>query len=200
LSIVPDLWADSLEAHRDLVRQRLLTAFAELAAEVPLDDVTLTAVAERAGLARSAVYNYVTSKHDLLLAHTADVTSRWVERLVRDGGATVAERLGRFVAATLRVFAEDRLAGQGADIPFDAEQHARLMAALRPVHDHLSALVAEGVADGSFTGDPAELTRFVFATLEGYRTSIARGEVDAEVAASTVTGLLLDGLHGRRDG
>lgn len=195
---MPDLWADSLAAHRDLVRQRLLTAFADLAAEVPFDDITLTAVAERAGLARSAVYNYVTSKHDLLLAHTADVTQRWVDRLARDGGRTVAERLARFVEETLRVFAEDRLAGQGADVPFDAEQHERLMAALRPVHDHLAALIAEGVTDGSFTGAPDELTRFVFATLEGYRTSIARGEVDAGAAASTVTGLLLDGLRGRQ--
>lgn len=193
---MPDLWADSLEAHRHLVRQRLVTAFADLAAEVPLDDITLTAVAERAGLARSAVYNYVTSKHDLLLAHTADVTRRWVDRLVREGGGTVADRLGRFVAATLRVFAEDRLAGQGADIPFDAEQHERLVAALRPVHHHLSALLAEGVADGSFRGDPDELTRFVFATLEGYRTSVARREVDASATASTVTDLLLDGLRG----
>lgn len=111
------------------MRQRLLTAFADLAAEVPLDDITLTAVAERAGLTRSAVYNYVTSKHDLLLAHTADVTRRWVDRLVREGGGTVADRLGRFVAATLRVFAEDRLARRR---PVCRDRHPAREPALRP--------------------------------------------------------------------
>jgi AcrR family transcriptional regulator len=198
LRVVPDLWASSLEAHRDLVRQRLLTAFAELAAEVPLDDITLTAVAERAGLARSAVYNYVTSKHDLLLEHTAGVTTRWVDRLARDGDGTVAERLSRFVAATLRVFAEDRLAGHGPDMQLDAAQHERLMVALQPVRDHLSALLAEGVADGTFAGDTGELTTFVFATLDGYRANIARGVADPQAAAVTVTDLLLDGLRGPR--
>lgn len=193
---MPDLWADSLEAHRNLVRERLLTAFAGLAAELPFDDITVTAVAERAGLARSAVYNYVASKHDLLLAHTAGVTSRWVDRLTRDGDGPVAARLGRFVAATLRVFAEDRLAGQGADIQLDADQHRRLMVALSPVRDHLSALIAEGVADGTFIGHEAELTTFVFATLEGYRTAVARGQVAAADAAATVTRLLLDGMRG----
>ncbi len=193
---MPDLWADSLDEHRSLVRRRLLRAFADLAAEVPVEDITVTSVAERAGIARSAVYNYVTSKHDLLLEYTVNVTSAWAERLARESTGPVEQRLEQFVVATLRVFADDPIAGHDDATRLGAEQHPRLIAALGPVHEHLAALVAEGVADGTFTGDPRQLAGFVFATLAGYRTGMAAGTLDSDATGALVTRLLLRGLCG----
>jgi AcrR family transcriptional regulator len=193
---VPDLWADSLDEHRSLVRRRLLRAFGELAAEMPVDDITVTAVAERAGIARSAVYNYVASRHDLLLEYTLDVASDWAARLARDAVGPVEARLEQFVVATLRVFADDPIAGHDDPTRPGTAQHARLMTALGPVHDHLSSLVAEGVSDGTFAGDPRELAGFVFATLAGYRARAAAGGLDPVATGTLVTRLLLRGLQG----
>lgn len=192
---MPDLWADSLPEHRKLVRGRLLAAFAELAAQMPVDDITLTAVAERAGIARSAVYNYVASKHDLLVEYTVDVTAAWSDRMAHTQRRPVAERLEQFVAETLRVFAEDPLAG-AEDTSWSEGDHERIVAALQPVREHLVALLAEGVDSGAFAGEPADLAAFVFATLAGYRTAIIRGETTPERAAAIVSRLLLDGLRG----
>lgn len=193
---MPDLWADSLDEHRSLVRGRLLRAFGELAAEVPIDDITVTAVAERAGIARSAVYNYVASKHDLLLEYTVDVASAWAGRLAREGTGSVADRLEQFVVATLRVFADDPIAGHDDATRPGTDEHERVMAALGPVHDHLATLIAEGVADGTFVGDARELAGFVFATLAGYRPRAAAGAVDPDATGALITRLLLRGLSG----
>lgn len=194
---MPDLWADSLEAHRALVRGKLLAAFAELAAEQSVSDITLTAVAERAGIARSAVYNYVASKHDLLLEYTLDVTSAWSKQLAASAHGSVVDRFEQYVAATLRVFAEDPVAG-AEDIGRFGVEHEGLMSALSGVREHLRALLAEGVADGSFSGDPAELETFVFAALSGYHPVVVRGDLDTATAAATVSRLLVHGLRGAR--
>lgn len=192
---MPDLWADSLEAHRALVRGKLLAAFAELASEQSVHDITLTAVAERAGIARSAVYNYVASKHDLLLEYTLDVTSAWSEQLAASAQGSVVDRFEQYVAGTLRVFAEDPVAG-AEDISRFGVEHEGLMSALSGVREHLRALLAEGVADGSFAGDPGELETFVFAALSGYHPVVVRGDLDAGAAAATVSRLLVHGLRG----
>ena len=66
---MPSLWADSLDEHRELVLGKVLSAYEALRAEVGVEAVTLTAVAQRAGIARSALYNYVKDKHGLVLLH-----------------------------------------------------------------------------------------------------------------------------------
>lgn len=194
---MPELWADSLEGHRALVRRRLLDAFSALAATTPVDEITLTRVAERAGLARSAVYNYVGSKHDLLLEYTVDAATSWAERLTREGGGSVPERLQRFVGATLRTFADDPVAGHEDGSRLAETERERLQGALGPIRGHLRALLAEGLADGSVEGDLEELVTFVFATLSGYRRVMATGQHDPAVAAHGVARLLLDGLRPR---
>jgi AcrR family transcriptional regulator len=194
---VPSLWADTLDEHRALVMGRLLDAFAEVQAERGLDGVTLAAVAERAGLARSAVYNYVQDKHDLLFAHAERVIGQFVSDLqvAATSGDAVPERLRRYVRGSLRSFADD---GGGSDLLplLTPEEQARLFRLLAPVHDVAVEIVRDGVAEGTFAGDPGALVRHLMATLEGYRRGLTTDDRDVDALADTVTRLLLEGLRG----
>lgn len=199
LQSVPNLWADSLDEHRALVRSRLLDAFGELVAERGVDGVTLSAVAERAGIARSAIYNHVQDKHDLMLAYTERVIRGTVAR----ARAVMAEsdpeqRLRQYVEISFRAMSSDRAAGQDLMPLLTHAEQGRLLAHLAPIRDLLAEIVNDGVDRGVFEGDPAALHRAAWALLSGYRLMLGRGEIDVDEAIVTATSVLLGGLTGAR--
>jgi AcrR family transcriptional regulator len=193
---MPSLWADTLDEHRRLVLGRLLDAYGELHAERSFEGITLAAVAERAGIARSAVYNYVADKHDLALAYTeralADVVSRMVEDVQAAGGPR--ERIAAYVRWTLRHHAEVQGAGDDLMPVLSPEQQGRLFEMLAPLRDLLEETVALGLAEGVFDGDPEVLALLVWSTLGGLRMPVATGQLDPERTADQVTAVLLDGM------
>jgi AcrR family transcriptional regulator len=194
---MPPIWADTLDEHRALVLQRLLEAFGALVAERGVEATTLAAVAQRAGIARSAVYNYVRDKHDLLLAHAASTLDSAAQELAAalSADAPPAERLARYVAAAFRGFASE----PGGDLMslLDPDQQRQLLAHLAPMREMLEQILSDGLGDGSF-GDASveELSGFVTATLGGYRLPLAHGLVDPDEGAEVCTRLLLHGLSG----
>lgn len=182
-----------------MVAARIQDAFAELLAERGLDGVTLSAVAERAGIARSAIYNYVADKHELLFLHAEDRIARFVTELASAAPeeADPAAQLATYVAHTVRAFA-DEPAGHDLMPSLTPEEQSRLMRTLAPIHEVLRGIVDAGVRDGSFrAGGTDELVGFVNATLSGYRLPLARGEVDPDEVTCTITTVLLHGLTGR---
>ena len=195
---MPSIWADTLGEHRALVRQRLLDAFADLVQERGLEQTTLAAVAERAGIARSAVYNHVADKHELILAHAEQVLGVAAEHLGRalPPDLPAAERLAIYVQATFRSFAVEPAAVADVMGLLDPDQQQRLLGYLQPLRALLEQIVRDGVDEGTFRGDAEDLTRFVWATLSGYRSAWQRVEIDADEGAAVCTRLLLGGLAG----
>lgn len=63
---MPKIRAHSVEAHRALVWGQLLDAFEEMLLTHDYADVSISAVAARAGVARNTVYNYADDKGELL--------------------------------------------------------------------------------------------------------------------------------------
>lgn len=188
---MPKLWADSLDEHRTLVRRRLVDAFVAVARERPMDDVTIAAVAEHAGMARSAVYNHVDHLHDLALWHSEEVIGAWVASLDDGATATAFERLERLARHALAMYATDPIAGLDLSGHLDAERQARLFAQLAPAIGHLHSTVADGVASGELVDeDPAELAVFVWATVSGHRSEVAEGRRDPDEVADLVVRLL----------
>ncbi len=193
---MPSIWGTSLEEHRALVLERLLDAFAELVREHGVEGTTLAAVAERAGLARSAVYNHVRDKHDLVLAHTERGLQKAAEQLraSHDVQLPADRRLDHFVRTAFHSWIAEP--GSSADLlpQLDAAQRARLFAHLAPMVEMLRSIVEDGIADGTFrTGPPERLAGFVSATLEGYRRAL-EGDTDPDELADDVVELLLRGL------
>jgi AcrR family transcriptional regulator len=71
----------SLAAHRAEHTARLFAAFGELLAERGYDAITMADVAEHAGMARTAIYNYFPDKETLLVAATAEETTIFLAQL-----------------------------------------------------------------------------------------------------------------------
>lgn len=63
---MPKILAESIHANRDYRQAKILQAATEIATESGLQSVTVGAVAERAGLARSSVYAYFATSADLI--------------------------------------------------------------------------------------------------------------------------------------
>ncbi len=63
---MPKIQAPSIAAHRELRRQQLINAAMELALSGGAESITVSAVAQKAGLSRSSIYEYFSSSADLI--------------------------------------------------------------------------------------------------------------------------------------
>jgi len=78
---VPRITAPTVAEHRYQRRADLVAAGQELLVTEGLDAVTMTAVAARAGLSRTAVYEYFTSTDELVAIVLSDQMVLWQEAL-----------------------------------------------------------------------------------------------------------------------
>lgn len=80
---MPKLWTDTIEEHRDAVREALLEATGSLVSELGLAGVSMSSIAERAGIGRATLYKYFADLDAVLRA--------WHERHVAGHLAALAE-------------------------------------------------------------------------------------------------------------
>ena len=78
---MPKIIGDSLADHRELTRNRLFDALASLLAEQPFDSISMSQIATRAKVGRTAVYNHFGDKEVLLLAYMRQVTEEFTRVL-----------------------------------------------------------------------------------------------------------------------
>ena len=153
------------DASRDLLRETVLDAVGELAAERPWPEVKMAEVAERAGVSRQTLYNAFGSRQEMAQAYVmreADGFVAAVEAAIRlhapDGRAALAAALELFLAAaeTHPVIRAVTASESGDELlpllttrggPLVAEVTDRLAAALLENWDGVSRREAELVAD-----------------------------------------------------
>jgi AcrR family transcriptional regulator len=133
---MPKIIASSLAEHRDLRRAALVDAAAELAREGGGAAITMAAVAERAGLSRTAVYEYFRSSADLVADLVLDELAIWAHEL----------------ATAVDSAAEQTGSDPDADAHADAQVEAWIRAALDYVADGRHAL-ARAVSDVTLPAD-----------------------------------------------
>jgi AcrR family transcriptional regulator len=164
---VPKIQAPTVAEHRAAQRAALLDAARSLLSEEAERAPSMAAVARRAGLARSSVYAYFTSRDDLLDALIVDTFPRWSAYVrARMGKAgTPGDRVLAYVHANLRLVARGdhalarALAATGRT---DA-----LANSSRLLHDELQTPLRTALADHG-AGDPdrtAELVQSIVYTL-----------------------------------
>ena len=73
---VPKLWTETIEEHRNAVRDATLDATAELIAEHGLRGVTMSRIAQHTGIGRATLYKYFDDVDAILLA--------WHERQIHE--------------------------------------------------------------------------------------------------------------------
>jgi AcrR family transcriptional regulator len=188
---VPRLWTETIDEHRREVHGAILDAAWDLVVEHGPTSVTMSQVAERAGIGRATLYKYFPDVATILLA--------WHERHVAghlDRLAAIRDRLddpGERVVAVLSEYAViARQRGHGS-----AELGAFLHRGEHVAHaeQHLRSLVRDLVADAAASGDvrsdvdPAELADYCLAALS------AAGSVRSESAAKRLVMVTMAGLR-----
>lgn len=104
---MPRISAATVAEHRAAQQRALLNAAHELLQET-LEAPTMAEVAARAGLSRPSVYQYFTSRQDLLQALVRDIFPRWTERVTgaMEDAPTDADRIMAYAMANVDLVAE----------------------------------------------------------------------------------------------
>jgi AcrR family transcriptional regulator len=107
---MPKIHAPTLAQHRELRRQQLMSAAMELAIAGGAESITVAAVASKAGLARSSIYEYFASSADLVADLVIEELDYYTGRLAEAiAGATEPfERIELWISESLRYVADGR--------------------------------------------------------------------------------------------
>jgi AcrR family transcriptional regulator len=180
---MPKIAAPTVAEHREQRRDALLEAAASALRED--GGLTMAAVAKRAGLSRSAVYEYYSSAADLIADVVVDEMTLWIDHLaeVVDGVADPRERLERWIREALAYVADGRhaLVRAAGDATLPPVRRAQVQALHRELAAPVGAALIElGVADAE------RLTSYIWGVVEVATRRIETGrpgddEVDAAI-------------------
>lgn len=194
---MPRISEATIAKHRRRTETALLDAWGELLDERGYGDITLTLVAERAGVVRNTVYGYFPDKEHLLLAYLRREVGRFMDDAVAavDATAGAPARLRVLIERQARYFAANPGTGHEIAGMVSPDRHADVIACFAPVGDLLARIFREGIHEGVFRAvDPVTAARMAQALLGAYRIPLARGTVSPEDATESVLDFLLHGI------
>ncbi len=191
---VPRLWNETIEAHRREVRDAILDAAAALVAERGLLSVTMSRIAEKAGIGRATLYKYFPDVEAILVAwHERQIAGHLAQLAeLRDRAGDVGERLEAVLDA-YALISHERSSHEHPDPELAALLHrgAHATGAQQQVHDMIRDLLAEGARAGDLRDDvaPEELAGYCLHALA------AAGGMPSEAAVRRLVAVTLDGLR-----
>jgi AcrR family transcriptional regulator len=188
---MPRIEAPTVAAHNAMRRRQVIAAAAEVLAEVGVSGFTPAAVAKRAGLARSSIYQYYPSTEALLGTAVGEMLRQSRDRMVIavQAAATPTERVTAYVRAALA----DASAGHGAAPDVSAlPMPDSCREAVRALHDELLDPLRSALADAG-APDPATVSILVRGLINGAVTAVAHGAPREPLTAATVE-LVLRGV------
>jgi len=163
--VVPNLWNETIEAHRAAVRDAILDTTAALVAEHGLRSVTMSQIAEETGIGRATLYKYFPDVEAILLAwHERQITGH-LEHLakVRDQAGDAGERLEAVLEA-YALISYERFSHEhpGPELAALLHRGAHVTGAQQQVHDMIRGLLTEVAETGDVRHDvaPDELASY----------------------------------------
>lgn len=107
---MPKILAPNLALHRERRRQQLMNAAMELALAGGAESITVAAVAAKAGLARSSIYEYFASSADLVTDLVIEELESYTQRLAQavSGVTEPFLRIELWISESLRYVADGR--------------------------------------------------------------------------------------------
>ncbi|MFE6095981.1 TetR/AcrR family transcriptional regulator [Streptomyces massasporeus] len=172
---MPKLWNETIEAHRREVRDAILDSTAALAAEHGPLSVTMSQIAEKAGIGRATLYKYFPDVEAILHAWHAREIAGHLARLteVLDSAEGPATRLESVLEAYALITHESH---SHQDTDLGAFLHRDNGDHLAHAHQHLHHMVQHLLTDAAQAGNvrddipPNELTRYCLSALAAART------------------------------
>jgi AcrR family transcriptional regulator len=191
-----DTWDESVESYRREQAERILAAAVELIAERGVAGLSMSGLAEAAGVARQTLYNYFGD----LAAVIGALGERQAEQLFQ-GITEQIERAGTAtekVAEYVRLVVGHAVHGPGWTGTAAAMAHEMAGEHMRRVDDLLAEILREGMAAGEFRDDldPAVDSITLRYATNGAMMAIAGG-IDQERAADAAVRTILAGVARR---
>jgi AcrR family transcriptional regulator len=160
---VPKLLNATIESHRKQVREAILRTTAELVATHGLRSVTMSQIAEEAGIGRATLYKYFKDVEAILLAwHERQITGH-LEQLadIRDQAGDPSERLEAVLEAYALISHETR-GHHDTELAAFLHRDEHLVRARQHLVEMIRDLLAEGARSGVIRDDvaPDELASY----------------------------------------
>ncbi|MFF5757454.1 TetR/AcrR family transcriptional regulator [Streptomyces longwoodensis] len=189
---MPKLWNETIEAHRRAVRDAILNTTAELAAEHGVRSVTMSQIAEQAGIGRATLYKYFPDVEAILLAwHDRQITEHLGQLAeVRDQVDGAGEQLEAVLRAFAHISRHSR-GHHGTDLAAFLHRDERVAHAEQQLHGMIRDLLAAGVRAGDFRDDvaPNELATYCLHALT------AAAALPSGAATDRLVAVILSGLR-----
>jgi len=200
--VVPKLWKESIEAHRQDVHDAILDAAWALVAQRGLPAVGMSHIAEKTGVGRATLYKYFGGDEAILIAWHKRQIARHLEHLaaVRDQADSPVERLlavleaHAFISRDVRKQTRAQLGGHGSELAGLLHQGDDVA----QVHKQLQRFVRELIAGAAKAGDirrdvtPDELATYCLHALA------AAGSLPTKAAIRRLVGTTMAGLQSPR--
>ena len=188
---MPRLWAQTIDGHRREVRQAILEATAALVAEHGLLSVTMSQIADKAGIGRATLYKYFPDIGAILHA--------WHEREINGHLAQLAEHRDKAgdassrIEAVLQAYAlisHQTHAHHQSDLAAFLHRSDALAPAQQQLRDMIRDLLVAGAEAGVVRNDvtPDELASYCLNAISGASSLPSKAAV-RRLVAITLAGL-----------
>jgi AcrR family transcriptional regulator len=192
ISGVPRLWNTTIAEHRRDVHAAILAAAAELVTARGLRGVTMSRIAEEAGIGRATLYKYFPSVEAIVLAWHERQIERHLEQLaeVRDRAGVGVEGLEAVLRAYALIMRETQ-AGHERELAELLHRDEHVAAGRARLHSLVRDLVDAGVKQGALRDDvPShELTTYCLHALS------AAGRLPSRAAVERLVHVTLSALR-----
>ena len=189
---VPRLWNETIEAHRSEVRDAILDTAAALVAEHGLRSVTMSRIAEDAGIGRATLYKYFSGVEAILLAWHERQIAGHLDYLaeVRDRAGDAGERLEGVLEAYALISHQSH-GHHNTELAAFLHRDEQVARAQQQLRKMIGDLLTEGAETGDLRDDvpPDELATYCLHALT------AAGSLPSKAAVRRLVTVTLAGLR-----
>lgn len=169
---MPKLWTDTVATHREEVRQAVLDAAGQLVARDGLWAVSMSRLAEAAGIGRATLYKYFADVEEVLAAwHARQVSAHLADLAAVAGAGTPVARLRAVLERYAQICVQR--SRHGGDVAAALHRAPGIDDQHRQLQDLITDLIEEAASAGTVRADvPAEqLAGFCLAALNAAGTA-----------------------------
>lgn len=184
---MPKIWSDTVLAHRESVRNATLDAVAALVGQNGLALLTMSDIAQTAGIGRATLYKYFPDVQAVIEAwHQREVAGHLelFASLAAAAGSPI-ERLGKILTIHAR-----NLSRHKGELAAMVHASGHVAHAWRHLIASLASLIREGVTQGELRDDvePDDLANYCLSAVSGAAQLRSQAQVD-QIVAVTLSGL-----------
>jgi AcrR family transcriptional regulator len=191
---VPKLWNDTIEAHRRDVHDAVLDATAALVSEHGLLSVTMSGIAEQAGIGRATLYKYFPDVEAVLLAwHERQISAHLAELIAVEGQSGDPGKHLEDVLIAFALLSHQSHDHGDTEIAALLHRGAHVARADEQLHHLMMSLVSDAVASGDVRDDMSanEIVTFCLHALSG------ASRLPTKAAVQRLVAVTLDGIRPR---